>query len=686
MATLRQGRVRQNLSLLSLSALLGAQCLLPALAVAGDAKAAQRREEARQIQQKQEERAGARRAAQEAERRSKAQPVPAWYKRLRDGEKARLQQMRAAKAAPVAPVRLAQLPPAEQVAGGSVPAGGSFRDGSTTVDAFETLPKLPARATVTTQALAQMVSRSRMPWNRPRAAKPGVITPSAPLYVPNPLTTTKKMDLSGNRVPEQLEISRAGHMCGALAPAAPADTRVLAKQLHEELQKAGIAEGLTAQGSPVTPAGRLVDAAQKRLKRAQDANRDFALAMNLWNGRQWKASVKLLHRYAQKYPQSPWMPEALIHVADDAKFQGKPNDASDLYEQVMGMTSPKPGPMSYEAHQKAYERLADLFIIQGRYSQAWPLLADIANNDLHWRRRTWASHWMGQVEIMRSNRATMVAQRDCGNKALAMVLGSLGRKAEAQEVAALTPPREAGFNMAELQQVGQRNGLALKGFQAKAEQLAQLPLPLVLHYGFSNDNQSGVQVVPVSNVKGQAGHKYLGGLPKASGHFVVAWKVDQAQRLVHLENPQDGVRYVLSYSDLDREWSGRGLLLASRLDKGRKVERVAWLSNEQMRRTSGACFVVSKQRRLGRHRHNRHICIPCLKHSNALKFWRDLYWCQELTNPERPPLRPGRPPRGNQTAAGRLELVLCAMVMLNCPLGRSWGDMVAYIRENGCKA
>ncbi len=86
---------------------------------------------------------------------------------------------------------------------------------------------------------------------------------------------------------------------------------------------------------------------------------------------------------------------------------------------------------------------------------------------------------------------------------------------------------------------------------------------------------------------------------------------------MYLQNPQDGVRYVLSYSDLDREWSGRGLLLASRLDKGHKIERVAWLSQGEMRRTSGACFVVSKQRRLGRHKHNRHICFRCLPHSHG---------------------------------------------------------------------
>lgn len=603
LATLRGGKVRENLCLLSLGAILSSQCLLPTLAVAGEVKAVRQRTQAQRSQGTQREKVDARQAAQEAEKRSKAQPVPAWYKRLRDGEKARLKKMRAAKVPPVvratAPVRPVR-PASAAVPGEAVPKGGSFRDGTITVDAFRSLPAGPRRATVTTQGLAQMVRRSRLPWNRPRAAKPGVIEASAPLYVPNPLTSTKRIDVSGDRVPDQIEISRAGQMCGAMAPAAPADTKALEKQLDEEMVKLGVPDGLKANLPPDTAPGLALKEKKERLAKAKAMNREFALAMNLWNDRQWKKSVEDLHAYAKKYPKSPWTPEALIHVADDAKFQGKANDAADLYAEVMAMTSPKPGPMSYEPHQKAYERLADLYLIQGRYSEARPILLDIARNDIHWRRRTWGSHWLGQLETMRSNRATAMGTPDCGNKALAMVLGSLGHKAQAREVAALKPPREAGFNMAEMQAVGQQNGLELRGFRAKAEQLAQLPLPAVLHYGYApGAGKKVVEITTVSGPQGAVKDKGRAGSQKPSGHFVVAWKVDRARKLVHLQNPQDGIRYVLSYGDLDREWTGRGLLLASQLDKGRRPERVAWLSHTEMQGTTGACFVVSAQVSLG---------------------------------------------------------------------------------------
>ena len=563
LTTLRGVHVQQRLSLLTLLFMLSAQCLMPGLWTLSEANAA----EAQQVTQKQ---AARKRVVQEAEARSKA-PAPAWYREARQKEQANTKAM-----------RLAQVPDV-----------GKF-----VLEAAKAQP-LPGSVAkkVSGAALAAPVRLARLMDGRPRAAKTGQITPSAPLYVPNPLTSTKRIVEVGERVPDQSEISQAGQMCGALAPAAPAQPTEFAAQLDKELRQAGLPAGLKTVAAANTPPGILVAKQKERLKHAQEMNRDFARIINHWNDRNFKLAVKELRDYADQYPKSPWTPEALIHLADNAKFQGQPTEAKTLYEQILAQTSAAPGQMSFEAHQKAYERLADLYIIQGKISQAEPMLSDILHKDLHWRRRTWASYWLQALETVRSSRVSRLALRDCGTKALAAMMDELGRPADARQLANVKPVRDSGFSLAQLQALSARHGVPMRGFRAHAAQLAQLPLPLVLHYGAVSDDVSQHSARTTKSVRSAA----------SNGHFLVAQSVDAARREVKLFDPQNGGRYTLSFSDLDREWSGHGLMP---LQKGQrtantsgtaKIQGVQWLTQREMQRVLGACFVVSAQTGIGDH-------------------------------------------------------------------------------------
>ena len=280
-------------------------------------------------------------------------------------------------------------------------------------------------------------------------------------------------------------------MCGALAPAAPADPAEFEVELDKKLRNEGFAQGLKTQmPAPEAPglapgvraAARHLDESKKRVKNAKEANRDFALAMLDWNANRFEQSVEKMEAYLKKHPRSPWLPEALIHIADYAKFTAQPTRAQELYQRVMEITSATPDEMSYEAHQKAYERWADLYLVEGRWAEARPMLEDLLNNDLHWRRRTWADYWLRQIDIKSSDRGQRLALLNCGPLALAIVFNELGRNEGARRVAALRPAEEEGVSLAQMRQIAAREGLQVEGFRARASQLAALPLPLILHY------------------------------------------------------------------------------------------------------------------------------------------------------------------------------------------------------------
>ncbi len=490
--------------------------------------------------------------------------------------------------------------------------------------------------------------------DRPRRESvPGQIVPSAELYVPNPYTTVVPLDLAEGQVPTQKEVSGQGGACGALAPAAPAEPAEFEAEIDRQLRAAGFPQGLrtplpSAEMAGLAPGVRVMalrlEAAQKRVKAAKEANREFALAMLDWNAGRFKKSVRDMEAYIRKHPRSPWLPEALIHIADYAKFTSQPNRAQDLYQKVMQITSATPGEMSYEAHQKAYERWADLYIVEGRWAEARPMLEELLHNDKHWRRRTWAAYWLRQLKVKSSDREEMLAALNCGPLALAMVFDELGQNGAARRVAALRPAGERGLSLAQLRDIAAREGLKVEGFRARPAQLAALPLPLILHY----------TPLPTPNLKGSPrGAKAKATTPSkpdAPGHFMIVRSLDARRGTASLINPQDGMRSTLSFAQLGREWSGAGLRLASApktqvaqhtnwrearavrwlaqapalkatpktgkaaptivAKKAAPAEektapRVALLSEGEMRTLRGTCYVVGPQNGLGRNPANR---------------------------------------------------------------------------------
>ncbi len=411
---------------------------------------------------------------------------------------------------------------------------------------------------------------------------PVALKESAPLYVPNPYTSPLKVDLSNGRVPTQKEVSGLGSSCGALAPAAPAEPKQFQEDANTNLRGQGYAQGLDTNmppseeltmDPPRQARAKHLEDVRERVKSAKNQNRDLASAMMDWNTAHWKDAKKKLEEFAKAYPKSPWEPEALIHLADLAKSSAQPNEAEDGYRKVLAMTSDQPGAMGFEAHQKAYERWADLYLREGRYGQARPMLEDIVAHDLHWRRVTWAYSWLMQLNAYTSDQKTTLASLDCGSKALATMLVDLGHARAGREVAALAPNNKRGFSLADLQLMGAKRGVQLVGFRARAAQMVGAPLPLVLHYAARQVAPTTARRLKNARMKGAPVRSL-----ESYAHFVVVRGYDAKAKMWSVFNPQDGARALLTSAQLDKESSGTGLMLEAPVQV-QGPQKAVWLAN-----------------------------------------------------------------------------------------------------------
>ena len=487
---------------------------------------------------------------------------------------------------------------------------------------------------------------------------------SPKLWSPNDYVAHVPLDLSGDYVPTEREVSGQGAMCGGLAPAAPAEPQEVEDEVDSILRAEGFEQGLDTKLPTLEEAQALVarraapesllaavkrlEEGKKKVRKARKQNRDFALAMAKWNATDFAGADKALKAYVkefskkpddgEKFRESPWTPEALIHIADLAKFNGQLNEAEEGYKKVMAMTSDDTSEMSYEAHLKAYERWTDLYLLEGRLGEARPMLENIVMNDVHWRRRTWAQYWLMQLNVYYANPDLRLADLDCGTQALAALLVDLGRSRDARRVAAIDPNNERGFSLAQLKTIAQKERVEMVGFRANPAALPRLTLPALLHFSPPADAQAENRKTAKSPAQ-----KTL-----AYGHYVVVRAYDAQRGLWSVLNPQDGSNATMNADQLAKEWSGAGLMLSKQslktvdvpaqnssrwlalwprtLDgksekaapqtiaatpKQNNSTAIALLSSDEMRRTFGTCYVVHANSQNGERSFKLPVRTPC---------------------------------------------------------------------------
>jgi RHS repeat-associated protein len=386
----------------------------------------------------------------------------------------------------------------------------------------------------------------------------------------------RAMDLS--RPPTEKELRKAGQLGGALSPTDIANPQELAWKLDQFNAKAG-------RRQQIAP-----EEIMARVERLKAINLSFGKAIQEWNKHNFRIAAAMFQKHLDDYPDSPWAGEAQLHLGCDAKYNGRFSEAQERYDFLLRNTSSNPDDPSFDIHQKAKLRWADLDMGTGDWKKAGAKLADIIKTDDDWRRRTWARHWMRNLSMYKANARDL---RACGAQALSVVMASLGKNKQAEHLAQIKPKNSDGFSLGEMAVIAQQNGVPMYGFRAKPNQLASLPTPFILHYDYNGSNKISVEELQKKSTPGAAPFRLSG----RTGHFLVAQKVDAKNKRVRLYDPQQKRLYHLSFKELQREWSGAGLTLAK---NNMTQAQPARLSRAEMKDViGGCCGVPRKQDDLG---------------------------------------------------------------------------------------
>ena len=396
------------------------------------------------------------------------------------------------------------------------------------------------------------------------------------------------LDLSD--VPTEKALRRAGGEDGALYPMRRGDAEELGIKLDRLLKRLGVEGGLRGDLPIKEPRYAALKRAQERYEGARDINLLFGKAVKAWKGGDRAEGTRLFGQYMDKYPKSPWSGEAALHLGYAAKEGGRLIDAVNMFQEILDKTSDQPneklrkqkrerkargggvldsereadidkalaGTASFEAavdkldsaeesddddesfeiHMKAKQQLADIDIAMGHFNDASVKLSEIMEEDTDWHRRVWARNQLQRTNVLQQNGATLMS---CGPQALGTMLVGLGKDGAAKKVKKAVAPNSQGFSMAQLKTLAAQNGVQTRGFRANTSQLSELALPAILHYDFGRDSK---------------------GRGKDSGHFVVLQGVDEVSKMVRLFDPLPKKSARLSYAQLERQWSGKGLEVA----------------------------------------------------------------------------------------------------------------------------
>ena len=427
------------------------------------------------------------------------------------------------------------------------------------------------------------------------------------------------LDLSD--VPTEAALRRAGGRDGALYPMRRGDAEELGTKLDRLLKRAGVKDGLREQLPPKDPRFAALKRAKERYERARAINTLFGRAVKEWQGGDRAQAARLFGEYMDKFPRTPWAGESALHLGYAAKNDGRLLDARGIFAEILDKTSDEPNEKlreakrqrkargggatdeerdidvtkalegaatleaavekldsskesddddeSFEIHMKAKQQLADIALAMGHYGDAGEMLGEIMEQDTDWHRRVWARAQLQRANFLSSNGASLMA---CGPQALGAVLVGMDKDAAAEKVKATVVTGSQGLSMAELRTLAAKNGVAMRGFRADAEQLPKLALPAILHYDYGRDGKASA---------------------KNSGHFVVLQGVDARGESVRLFDPLTKSSSRMSFAALERQWSGQGLAVASASLVG------ASLDERAMKAAVGSSTVASSDLDMG---------------------------------------------------------------------------------------
>jgi len=348
---------------------------------------------------------------------------------------------------------------------------------------------------------------------------------------------------------------------GRLSPTHPVSVLPL------DLRTAPAEEALIAAGQlggPLFPTHELKDR-----NRDQAARMEFGKAMDAWNRHEYRAAVELLRKHVRNFPDSPWAAEANLHVGCDATYNGRYTEAETLFTQLITEHQGQEHPGAKMLANKARQRLALLKVEQNNLPQAGALFEALLKESPDWRHRTYAAHWLHRLSRFAAAKQALL---NCGAEALAYALAKEGRPAAAALVRKSVPATMRGHTLADLVALAGSQGYQLDAVEAVSTDLSRFLLPAILHIGAK--------------------------LPGESGHYWVLDKVEGDE--LELFDPQSQHRFQQTTAELNREWSGRALVVSKGEPlPGRKLD-----IREMESASGGCCGAPRKEDGLGKPKRN----------------------------------------------------------------------------------
>jgi RHS repeat-associated protein len=298
-------------------------------------------------------------------------------------------------------------------------------------------------------------------------------------------------------------------------------------------------------------------------KREQEFNLSFGVSMQAWNEHQYQEAIELFKEHIEKYPDSPWVSEAVLHMGCDSEYNGRYTEAEKDFSWVIEANKDKDYKGAQALLNKARLRLGVLKVYQFNYDEAKDLFRILKKESPDWRDRTYASHWIQRLSRYKADEEALL---NCGTRALAYILEMDCRETEAQEILQISPQISLGHSLKDLSDIAVQFGYKTTALKLDAAELKNLPLPAIMHIQGSN---------------GDGGHYWI--LERVAGN------------IVDLFDPQSTSRYQQNLKEFAHEWSGNAIVFSNKDALADK--RLAENDSEQI--FGGCCGVPRPPDHLG---------------------------------------------------------------------------------------
>lgn len=299
-------------------------------------------------------------------------------------------------------------------------------------------------------------------------------------------------------------------------------------------------------------------------KKSEAARLDFGKAIEEWNKHNYTNAIVLFEKHIQQFPDSPWAAEATLHIGCDATYNGRYTEAEAIFTQLIANCQGNTNLGAIMMLNKARQRLALVKVEENNLDEASSLFRDLESESPDWKQRTYAAHWLLRLSQYTAAREALV---NCGANALAYVLEKEGNAVAASRVRQQIPQTMRGHSLAELVKMAESEGLYATAIYVMPDELAQVPLPAVIHIS-----------------EGSSGDK---------GHYWVLDKMRGEQ--LELFDPQSHRRFHQTLDQLTMQWSGKVLMFSR---TGKSVGRQLDLQ-EMSEAIGGCCGVPAAPSNLG---------------------------------------------------------------------------------------